>query len=90
MNGLVPLSGFGDLWLWGDSERWTPRGRDYRLSVRRYPCPECGARPGEACVRRSVGGPLPRLLPHVGRSPPMHSVTALSHGYNDTHAGRGE
>lgn len=83
----LATSGFGSFWIWSDRETtYKPRGRDYRLSARSEPCETCGAKPGEACTRPSLIGRMPRLLPHVGRARPMHSVHALSNGYNDTHA----
>lgn len=82
-----PLStqGFGSFWIWSDKEeKAKQRRRDYRLSARRQPCETCGAKTGEPCVRQTLRGPVARQLPHVGRAPPMHSVTALTNGFNDS------
>jgi hypothetical protein len=74
----ISTFGFGAAWLYSDAERWIPRGRDYHLGARRHACETCGAKPGEPCTRLSLSGRVVRQLPHTGRSPPLHSVTALN------------
>lgn len=71
-DGFVALGGFGDLWLFGDPEqKYRRRTRDLRADiVAARACPICGAPVGELCRRDSVGGPLLRRLPHVGRGKP--------------------
>jgi len=82
MDGIQPLATFGDLWLWGDDERWVPRGRDFNLKARKWPCETCEAGPGSPCVRRTATGTVVvRNYPHPGRAAPFHSVTALRGGY---------
>lgn len=81
----LATSGFGSFWIWADKEDKAKfRQRDYRLSARQHECPTCGAKKGEPCVRKTVCGLLPKMLSHPGRCPPMHSVTALANGFNDT------
>lgn len=81
----IATQGFSSFWIWSDRETtYKPRGRDYRLSARQHECPVCGAKKGDPCVRKTVCGPLPKMLAHPGRCPPMHSVTALTNGFNDS------
>jgi hypothetical protein len=67
----LAIGSFGDLWLHSGRETtFRLRKRDFRADlVARYPCPECGAAAGVLCCRKTVGGVLPRRLPHLGRGP---------------------
>lgn len=70
MSYYQPFStpGFGAMWLFSDRESiYKIRQRDYHLGARDHPCSQCGAEPGTACVRQTVGGPVLRRLPHLGR-----------------------
>lgn len=74
-DGLIlAIGGFADLWLYSEPDtRFTARSRDFRPDiVAHYGCPNCGARVGQLCRRRTIAGIVTRRLPHMGRGEPRH------------------
>jgi hypothetical protein len=79
------VGGFADLWLYaGREHKQHLPGRDFRADVvAKHACATCGAPAGELCHRPTVTGvSVARRLPHFGRGPVRHNVTA-------THRSRG-